>query len=310
MKNPIISYFPGGIRNVTKQFRISIEKLHSGIVTCQDWKLQIEKVRYVLSKYGKGQEYKAAKAELPYFVPGGVWSNRTKSGRLLKDSNLVQIDIDSIFDPVELERIRQVLINDEHTLLQFLSPSAVGFKAFFVLPDGYTQNHRLSVSGYLKDNYNIEVDAVVLKNNKTASYISFDEFSTFNPNCKTFDRVREQPPLTLERGYQVESVSISGSLSQHEAAFCKRIIEAEAAEIAAAPEGKGCKQLNLSAYSVGRYIGLPKDDAAKAFKQAFLSRNYSKHDDAEFYKIFNLGFDAGQKKGSRPIPDRAPVQQK
>jgi len=309
MKNPIISYFPGGIKNTTKQYRITLAKLFHGVTTCQDWKIQIEKVRYVLLNRGKGQEYKAAKAELPYFVPGGIWSNRTKSGRLLKDSNLVQIDIDNIFDPAELERIRQVLINDEHTLLQFLSPSAMGFKAFFALPDGYTQNHRLSVSGYFQDNYGIEVDPVVLKNNKTACYISFDELATFNPNCKAFDRIIEQPPLTLSRGYQVESVSISGSLSQHEAAFCKKIIEAESELIGNAPEGKGSKQLNLSSYAVGRYKGLPQDDAAKAFKQAFLSRNYSKHDDAEFYRIFNAGFDAGRKR-SRPIPDRPPVQQK
>lgn len=308
MFNPTVSFFNNGIRNTTKQHHVTIEKLFSGIVTCEKWRIQIEQVRKVLQACGKGQVYKEAKKDLPYFIPGGIWSDRTAAGVLLKDSNLIQIDIDNIFDTGELARIRQVLINDAHTLLQFMSPSAAGFKAFFVLPDGYTQHHRLSVRGYFSDNYNIEVDPVVLKNNKTACYVSYDERATYNPNCKIFDKILIQEPEKVVEPFKVDPVNIGGSLPDYAAAFCEKVIAAEAELIATAPEGQGSRQLNLSAYSVGRYSELQQDHAAPAFKAAFMSRSYSKHDAGEFTRIFNAGFAAGRKK-QRSIPDRPYTRQ-
>ncbi|MFA5598750.1 MAG: hypothetical protein WDA26_14400, partial [Pusillimonas sp.] len=97
MINPLISYFDGGITDIYKPYRVTIQKLHDGIVNCEKWIEPTNKTREAYLKYGKTAPYKAIRNKLPYVTPDGVWSNRStdkSSSKLITPSGLIQVDID------------------------------------------------------------------------------------------------------------------------------------------------------------------------------------------------------------------------
>ena len=131
MINPLISYFDGGITDIYKPYRVTIQKLHDGIVNCSKWIEPTNKTREAYLKYGKTAPYKAIRNKLPYVTPDGVWSNRStdKSSRLITPSGLIQVDIDGL-NADALEKTRQIMVADPHTLILFISPSGAGLKSF------------------------------------------------------------------------------------------------------------------------------------------------------------------------------------
>lgn len=307
MKNPVISYFDGGITNTTRQYKISIEKLFSGITTNQDWKKQIDQVRAVLLKHGKGSEYKAAKAKLPYFMPSGIWSNRTENGKLIKGSDLIQIDVDDLLDNTELERIRAALMADKHTLLLFKSPSGAGLKGLATHePD--KAPHRASLEEFYS-NLEIKIDPSTLFK-KQPCYIGYDEQAYLNLNAEPFDLPEyKQAPKKPGEGVKFSN-NTANSGAAHVQAYCRKIITQSADYVRHATTGQGCDSLNRAAYKCGMYAvaGLNKEDAAAALWQAFNERN-SNHSEKEFIRIFERGFEAGRT-DPQMIKDRPAIQQR
>ncbi|NCB40854.1 MAG: hypothetical protein EOM80_19030, partial [Erysipelotrichia bacterium] len=301
MKNPIISYFPGGIRNVTKQFRISIEKLHSGIVSCQDWIEPTEKTRDAYLKYGKSPEYKAIRNNLPYVTPDGVWSDRTKTGKLLKASNLIQVDIDGL-DSATLQTTRQIMVSDSHTMLLFVSPSGAGLKAFV-----YCENFSLSRGELIRyyKQFGIVLDESTL-HDKAAAFVCHDSRCFLNLNAEPF--VLNETAPTLRKKVSSPIVLGACSTASESAAFCKSAIEKRAREVAEAPQHAGTTTLNRCAFCLGMFAdaGLSKAAAEQALREAYLNRPYKKHTESEFIKSFNGGWEAGR---SKPLTIDKPSQQ-
>lgn len=313
MINPLISYFDGGITDIFKPYTVSIKKLHSGIVSCEKWKNQIAEVRKVLEKYGKGKEYKAAKATLPYFMPSGVWNNRIKGAcKLIKPSNCYQIDVDNV-SPEDMTRYREILINDKHTILLFLSPSGRGWKGLG-LHEPDKPPRRSSLEEFYKS-IGIPVDGSTFFTTQP-SYISFDPDAFLNLDADPFIFKEDNPQTPKKNGgglvsYPQTSASAS---SMHAQSYCRKIVEQSAGYVLDAPKGTGGDTLKKAAFKCGLYAssGLSKSDAAAALWKAYEGRQTG-HTLSEFFRLFNFCFEAGEKEAKvnppKPIKDRPPVQQ-
>jgi len=295
-KNPIVSYFPDGIDNVFKSYRVTIQKLHAGIVNFSGWIKPTEQSRAAYIEYGKSEEYKAIRNKLPYITPGGVWNNRSKTGKLLKPSNLVQIDIDEL-DAEAMAATRKILVADVHTLLLFTSPSGAGLKALV-----YCENFSSSAGAVLIDYYQqmgIVLDKSTL-HDKATCFVCHDSSAYLNLEAEPFI-IKTAPSL----GKKVFTVSFSAACSTdaESTEFCKAAIEKRARQLAEAPEHTGSATLNKCAFFLGMFAnaGLSKSEAEQALREAYLKRPYRRHTEAEFIKSFNGGWEAGKAKKSVSI---------
>jgi hypothetical protein len=305
MNSPIISYFPDNIRNTTKQFRISIEKLYQGIINFEAWKGKTDRARAMFQKHGKraaGEPYEKAKSNLDYFMPSGVWNNRVKGKmKLLEASYMLQIDVDNI-ELENMEQIKQQLITDKHTVLLYKSPSGRGFKGLIK----YNSNQKalpVQVVSYYQA-MNIEIDKAALPGNQ-ACYICHDPEAYLNLDAEPFIFTEEKTTDTGGGFVSVSSLVASNSSALHVQAFCNKVIEAESSELAAAGAGQGCYTLNQCAYKLARYAdaGLSETAARAALWGAFKDRQFSNHDKSEFNRVFSRGWSAG-KGNPKIIPDR------
>jgi hypothetical protein len=304
-KNPIVSYFPDNIRNVTKQYRVAVEKLYSGITTFDGWKLKTDRARKMFNQFGKraaGEPYEKAKAELDYFMPSGVWNNRKKGEmKLLEPSYCLQIDVDNI--AIEsMEAVKQQLVNDKHTILLYKSPSGRGYKGLI----RYNSNQKalpVQVASYYQA-MNIEIDKAALPGNQ-ACYLCHDSEAYLNMDAEPFIFTEETKTTNTEGGFIIDSTACACSDSLHVQAFCKKVIEAEARTLSEAGAGQGCYTLNLCAYRLARYSdsGLSESAARAALWESFKNRDFTRHDKTEFNRVFSRGWEAGRQK-QKPIIDR------
>lgn len=293
MKNPLISYFNNGITDIYKPYTVSIEKLHSGIVTCEKWIEPTQKTREAYLKYGKTAQYKAIRNKLPYVTPDGIWSDRsrTASSKLITPSNLIQIDIDGL-NAVELEATRRIMITDPHTLILFTSPSGAGLKSFV------TCENLSSCEGELIRYYRqlgIVLDESTL-HDKAACFVCHDSSAYLNLEAESF--VFKTTPSQERKTVKPLIVSAACSTVAESSGFFNVIVAAKAEQVANSPQHSGTTTLNGCAYKLGRYAnaGLSREAAEGALRQAYLNRPFQRHSEAEFIKVFSSGWEAGKLK--------------
>lgn len=293
MINPLISYFDGGITDIYKPYRVTIQKLHDGIVNCEKWIEPTNKTREAYLKYGKTAEYKAIRNKLPYVTPDGVWSNRStdKSSRLITPSGLIQVDIDGL-NADALEKTRQIMVADPHTLILFTSPSGAGLKSFVKCENFF------SCKGELIRYYRqlgIVLDESTL-HDKAACFVCHDKSAYLNLEAESF--VFKTAPTQGRKVVKPIATSSACSTVAESASFFGSIITAKAEQVANAPKHTGTTTLNACAYKLGRYngAGLSREAAEKALRQAYLNRPYQRHTESEFIITFNSGWEAGKLK--------------
>jgi hypothetical protein len=294
MINPLISYFNNGITDIYKPYTVSIEKLHSGITSCEKWIEPTKKTREAYLKYGKTAPYKAIRNKLPYVTPDGVWSDRSKtaSSRLITPSNLIQIDIDGL-NAEELETTRRIMITDPHTLILFTSPSGAGLKSFVKC-----ENFSSLVKGSLIEYYRqlgIVLDETTL-HDKAACFVCHDSSAYLNLEAEPF--IIKTAPAQEREVVKPLIVSATCSTVAEAAAFCRAAIEKRAMQLAEAPKHTGTDTLNLCAFLLGMFdgAGLSREAAEDALRQAYLNRPFQRHSESEFIKVFNSGWEAGKQK--------------
>lgn len=292
MINPLISYFDGGITDIHKPYTVSIEKLHSGIVSCDKWIEPTNKTREAYLKHGKTAPYKAIRNKLPYVTPDGVWSDRSTTGTLLTPSNLIQIDIDGL-NAEALEATRQIMVIDPHTLILFTSPSGAGLKSFIKC-----ENFSLLAKGSLIDYYRqlgIVLDESTL-HDKAACFVCHDKNAYLNLEAESF--IIKTAPAQEKKVVKPIAISATCSTVEESAALCKKAIEKRAMQLSEAPKHTGTDTLNRCAFMLGMFAdaGLSREAAEKALRQAYLNRPYQRHSESEFIKVFNSGWEAGKLK--------------
>ena len=292
MINPLISYFDGGITDIYKPYRVTIQKLHDGIVNCQKWIEPTNKTREAYLRYGKTAEYKAIRNKLPYVTPDGVWSNRSTTGTLLTPSSLIQVDIDGL-NADALEKTRQIMVADPHTLILFTSPSGAGLKSF-VKCNNFSSLVRGSLIEYYRQ-LGIVLDETTL-HDKAACFVCHDKSAYLNLEAESF--VFKTAPSQGREVVKPIAISAACSTVAESASFFGSIITAKTEQIANAPKHTGTTTLNACAYKLGRYndAGLSREVAEDALRRAYLNRPYQRHSEAEFIITFNSGWEAGKLK--------------
>jgi len=292
MINPLISYFDGGITDIYKPYRVTIQKLHDGIVNCQKWIEPTNKTREAYLRYGKTAEYKAIRNKLPYVTPDGVWSNRSTTGTLLTPSSLIQVDIDGL-NADALEKTRQIMVADPHTLILFTSPSGAGLKSF-VKCNNFSSLVRGSLIEYYRQ-LGIVLDETTL-HDKAACFVCHDKSAYLNLEAESF--VFKTAPSQGRKVVKPIAISAACSTVAESASFFGSIITAKTEQIANAPKHTGTTTLNACAYKLGRYndAGLSREVAEDALRRAYLNRPYQRHSEAEFIITFNSGWEAGKLK--------------
>lgn len=302
MINPLISYFDGGITDICKPYRVTIQKLHSGIVNCSKWIEPTNKTREAYLKYGKTAPYKVIRNKLPYVTPDGVWSNRSTTGKLITPSGLIQVDIDGL-NADALEKTRQIMVADPHTLILFTSPSGAGLKSF-VKCNNFSSLVKGSLIKYYRQ-LGIVLDESTL-HDKAACFVCHDKSAYLNLEAESF--IIKTAPTQGKKVVKPIAISAACSTVAESAALCKKAIEKRAMQLSEAPKHTGTDTLNRCAFLLGMLAnaGLSREAAEDALRQAYLNRPYQRHTESEFIKVFNSGWEAG--KAKKPLSIDKPSQ--
>lgn len=129
MGKTIFSYFKGPLTNTVPCRACNIMELHKFITTDPRLMEATENYRAIAPDDKEGR--KAAKANLPYVTPLGVFRRRLDTA-LIVPSGLVVLDIDKMESYEKACQLRDMLIKDKMLKpeLTFVSVSGLGVKAF------------------------------------------------------------------------------------------------------------------------------------------------------------------------------------
>ena len=134
-----VSYFPS-IKTITPRTTKTMNEIAT-IIQSEKYKDQCEKIGQLKKAHladpenkAKENKYKELKKTLPYFTASGVFRKRNNASLILHNG-AAQIDLDGK-DNVgkSLDEMREVLENDPHVFLVFMSPSRDGMKGLCRVP--------------------------------------------------------------------------------------------------------------------------------------------------------------------------------
>jgi hypothetical protein len=149
------SFFKAPVRNVFPSQIKPLGEIHQLIIS-DSYKKATEELREI-EDIKERRKFKANRFD--YVTFSGVFERRNNK-YLQKHSNLITIDFDHLED---LNKVREQLLNDPYfdTELLFVSPSGDGIKWIIRidLEEATQAEYFLAISNYLKQTYNIEVDA-------------------------------------------------------------------------------------------------------------------------------------------------------
>jgi hypothetical protein len=149
------SFFKAPVRNVFPLQTLRLGEIHQLIIS-DTYKKATEELREI-EDIKERRKFKANRFD--YVTFSGVFERRNDK-YLQKHSNLITIDFDHLED---LNKVREQLLSDPYfdTELLFVSPSGDGIKWIIRidLEEATQAEYFLAISNYLKQTYNIEVDA-------------------------------------------------------------------------------------------------------------------------------------------------------
>jgi hypothetical protein len=149
----------------------------------------VEQLRGILQTQGKA-EYSKLKCGLPAITTSGTFTNNHKTDCLAEYNDCVQVDIDGIKNADEL---KTRIVQDQHVLMSFISPSGNGLKIIVPI-DGYeydnlTAYHRhnlKAVCDYYEAKYAVKTDYEATKDFTRLLFLSHDANAYYNPNATKF----------------------------------------------------------------------------------------------------------------------------
>lgn len=149
------SIFKAPVRNVFPSQTLRLGQIHK-LITSDTYKSITEELRSI-EDIKERRKFKANRFD--YVTFSGVFERRNDKF-LQKHSNLITIDFDHLTD---LNKVREQLLNDAYfeTELLFVSPSGDGLKWIIRidLEEATQAEYFIAISNYIKQTYNIEVDA-------------------------------------------------------------------------------------------------------------------------------------------------------
>jgi hypothetical protein len=143
---------------------------------------------------GNLEAYKAAKKTLPAITFSGTFNGPHKKDNLKTYSKLIVIDIDHIVN--DISSIKRTLMDDEHVISAWVSPSGKGLKALLAIRSVPT-DHKIAfdqILEYFKAKHQLDID-------KTGSdlcrlcYISYDNGLHIKEKFKAFEVLPVEPTI-------------------------------------------------------------------------------------------------------------------
>ena len=310
MCSNILSYFDNCLKKKPSH-KIPLDELFS-LIKKGKWEKEINRLRLLQGKnteesLSQYDNYK--KFYLGAVTFSGIFTHRAKNGIDIP-SNCVVIDIDDV-DDNQLIQIRQNLINDQHTLMAFTSPSGHGIKTIFKASFSDDRTFKIAwnqIAGYLKDKYSIKADSSG-KDICRLCCVSYDPDAYFNENSIEFHINQEQLEVEQPRKIMSDFNSSTSHITTlpdeiRKQRYILKVIQSQTIKIIEAKPGERNNTLNIAAMIAGQFNWtgyLSKEAIQHYFVQAYLS--HSDTTEAEAIATFNSGWNKGITE-SKEIPNR------
>ena len=136
-------------------------------------------------------KYDQAKRRLPVFCWSGTFepSQPPRNDSLIEHSDQLQIDIDGL-SPERAREVRDLLAEDPHIEVSFLSPSRHGVKAAMLIPrcsnDREHKQAFLASKNYLEKTYGLTIDKSC-KDVRRVCFLSYDPDLVLNEHATPLD---------------------------------------------------------------------------------------------------------------------------
>ncbi|QYY35418.1 BT4734/BF3469 family protein [Ruficoccus sp. ZRK36] len=144
---------------------------------------------------GEDEQRRRLKGQLPVLVFSGFSSTNSREELEGHPNGIICVDIDKL-SAGEVSRVRQLLVEDEHTLACFLSPSGNGFKVLHLIPDSqasWSENYQM-VEAYYKSQHDLSIDPSC-KNVNRLCYYSYD------PGLYINEEAHRLPCVEIEKAH-------------------------------------------------------------------------------------------------------------
>ena len=166
-----------------------IEELES--IRSGKYSSEILKCRSFIDQ-GNINAYKIAKKTLPAVTFSGTFDGPHKKDKLKKYSELIVIDIDNIES--DINTIKKILIDDEHIISTWISPSGKGLKALLAIRITPIEHKAAfdQILEYFKTKYQLDID-------KTGSDLCRLCYVSYDNDLKLKNQFKEFPVLQVQQ---------------------------------------------------------------------------------------------------------------
>ena len=148
-----------------------------------EWSERVEALR----RTSNASERKELKRGLPFFTPGGTFSER-RARALIRHSGQLIIDLDQLCERTRMKVIQNA-VADPFCLAAFHSPSGKGIKLLFRIPEMTASQHSsvfLKVAQHVENTYGVKPD-LSGRDVSRACFVSFDRGLWVNPSADVLD---------------------------------------------------------------------------------------------------------------------------
>lgn len=174
MKETIISVFKDLYKSTDVPYNVPLEKVVE--------RIRVGKSKELIEQIRLGN--KDLKLRLPSIVFGGVFSQRNKKG-LEQHSGLMVVDFDKYPDNQTMLDHLEVLKQNKHFVLLFISPSGNGIKGVVKIPVSNSETHTKYFKGF-NDKYKYEYFDIANSNVDRVCFESYDPNIYINYEAEEF----------------------------------------------------------------------------------------------------------------------------
>jgi len=147
-------------------------------------------------------------ANLPAVTLGGKFKDGSHIYENLENpSCYISIDIDHLPSEEEVHRVKELIVNDKHSIITFISPYGRGIKSVFYCSKAKTKEEYeiawMQIKEYFLTNYNINIDEQT-KNLNRLCYVSCDNNAVLNLEAEEFMTVDHISSNEYKKAFDVK----------------------------------------------------------------------------------------------------------
>lgn len=147
------------------------------------------KLRSIVSRFGKGSEYREAKKQLPAIAPAAQMAGGRGINFITVLTGCTLVDIDDISDQERLKEIVQIVDACPYTMARHITPSGMGVRAIVQYQAPVSEVNYFNAWKQVNDFFAAITGCPVDESTKDPSRLSFlahDKTAYYNPDSKPF----------------------------------------------------------------------------------------------------------------------------